>query len=106
MQWCDKVVVVARLQPEVDKVARVSSENGSTHNTSKSEVAFLTMDKVESVWCSVITLAVTIQHERNPYFFGAKYDCQLIFSAYVRSVSQTLPQRSNLLKLMGNFGGW
>ena len=61
----NKDEVRPRLQPEVNKVVRWILENHLTLNTSKSEVAFITMNNAESAWCPSITLA------------GIKYDCKL-----------------------------
>ena len=94
----NKDMVVASLQPVVDKVVAWSDKARLSLSTSKCETAIFSLDCTESAWQPNITIdGKRMFCNPFPVFLGVRYDRQLTFAEYERKLCQSMSGRINLL---------
>ena len=87
----NKNMTVASLMPEVDKVVTCYDKARFTHNASKCETAFLSLDCVDAAWQHIITIdAKQMFCNPLPDFLGARCDRQLTYAEHVRKLCQPI----------------
>ena len=98
-----KDMIVASLQPEVDKVVAWSDKARLTHNTFKCEKAFFSLDGAEAAWQpNIIFDGKQMFCNPFPIFLGVRYDWQLKFGEHVPKLCQSMSGCINPHRALGS----
>ena len=105
---CDRDMIVASLQTEVDKVVAWSDKARLTFNSSKYETAFFSLDCAEAAWQPNIPIdGKRIFCNLHQISLGVTYVQQHTFGEPGRKLCQSMSGRINLLRALGGTTwGW
>ena len=104
----NKDMIVASMQPEVDKVVAWSKKARLTLSTFKCETAFISLDCADSAWQANITIdGKRMFGNPIPFFLDFRYHRMLTFAEHVRKLCQSMSSGFNLHRALGGTTwGW
>lgn len=112
--WCqnaDKQKAESNIQEAVDKVSNWSNANQMLLNSTKSEVAFFSLDPGEASWTPAVTLngrLMPVQAQlAHPVFLGITMDRTLTFIPHAEKVASKITKRCGVLASLAHRDwGW
>ena len=95
--FCNENMILASLQPEVDKLVAWSAKARLTLKSLKCRTAYFSLGCAEAAWQPNITIDGKQMFCKSfPIFLCVRYDRQLTFGEHVRKLCQSIYGRINL----------